>query len=192
MPGHSFIGSTSLLRPATIVRTMVIGLVYVVVWWVLTEGAVDSWMFGIPFALLAGAVSVMMSPASKVKMRIIPGFRYLGYFLYNSVVGGLDVAIRALHPKMPLSPGFVACSLRLPGDSHRALLADTVSLLPGTLSAGLENEVVILHVLDVTQPVVEEVRKIEQLIADTFGLDLGAHFAPSETPNDTETGNADA
>ncbi len=77
-------------------------------------------------------------------------------FLYHSVVAGVDVAGRALSPRLPLHPGFVAYPTRLSRGVRRNVFTALTSLLPGTVPAGEENGQIVYHCLDVTQPVVAD------------------------------------
>jgi multisubunit Na+/H+ antiporter MnhE subunit len=66
------------------------------------------------------------------------------------------------------------------------LLADTVSLLPGTLSSGFEGDTLVLHVLDCRLPVLEDVRRVEDRIAKALGLTLGSS---ADASGDEERGD---
>ena len=77
-------------------------------------------------------------------------------FLYHSVVAGIDVAGRALSPRLRLRPGFVAYPTRLPRGLRQNVFTTLTSLLPGSVPAGEENGQIIYHCLDVTQPVVAD------------------------------------
>jgi multicomponent Na+:H+ antiporter subunit E len=146
---------------------------FTVLWWVLSEGEPSSWLFGIPFASLASFASLRLTPARGWRLRPAGALRFLFFFAYQSFIGGVDVAWRAIRPSLPITPAFVSYPVRLPTESARVLLADTVSLLPGTLSSGFEGDVLVMHVLDHTQPIVDEVRTVEERIADALGLALG-------------------
>lgn len=146
--------------------------VFAVLWWVLSEAQPASWPVGVLFVAAAAVVSVRLTPSHQWRIRPLGLIRFVGFFAYHSVIGGVDVALRALRPSMPIAPGFVRVDLRLPTETSRVLLADTVSLLPGTLSAGLVEGGLVLHVLDCTLPVSQEVRRVEERIADALGLPL--------------------
>jgi multicomponent Na+:H+ antiporter subunit E len=77
-------------------------------------------------------------------------------FLYHSVVAGADVARRALDPRLPLRPGFVAYPTRLSSGIRRNVFTTLTSLLPGTVPTGEEHGQLVYHCLDVEQPVVAE------------------------------------
>jgi multicomponent Na+:H+ antiporter subunit E len=77
-------------------------------------------------------------------------------FLYHSIVAGADVARRALDPRLPLRPGFVAYSTGLPRGPRRNVFATLTSLLPGTVPTGERDAQIFYHCLDVEQPVLAE------------------------------------
>jgi multicomponent Na+:H+ antiporter subunit E len=77
-------------------------------------------------------------------------------FLYHSIVAGIDVAGRALNPRLPLRPGLIAYPTGLPRGIRRNVFTTLTSLLPGTVPAGEEDGQIIYHCLDVTQPVVAD------------------------------------
>ena len=60
-------------------------------------------------------------------------------FLYQSVVAGADVARRALDPRLPLRPGFVAYPVGFPPGAARNVFATLTSLLPGTVPSEEES-----------------------------------------------------
>lgn len=152
-------------------RTSLLRLVlFALMWWILTDGAMGSWPIGLPVVLLATLVSVMLTPPLSWSLRGI--LRFIPYFLWYSIRGGVDVARRALHPRLPISPGLVDYRFRLPPGLPRIFMANTVSLLPGTLSVELGEEILHIHVLDETGVIDEELNMLENRLADIFGLEL--------------------
>lgn len=145
---------------------------FAVGWWVLAEGDRSSWPFGLVFAALATVASLKLTPARGWRAVPVGMVRYALFFTSQSFVGGVDVAWRAVRPSMPIEPDFVPYPLRLPPGPARVLLANTVSLLPGTLSTGIDGDVLILHVLDRTAPIVDEVGDVEERIASALGIEL--------------------
>ncbi len=149
-------------------------LVFASMWWVLCEGDVSSWPFGVAFVATASAVSIRLTPQRGWELRPAAAARFAGFFAYHSMLGGIDVALRALRPSIPIDPGFVRYPMRLRSEAARVLLADTVSLLPGTLSSGFDGDVLVMHVLDRTQPIVDDVRLVEDRIAASLGMEAKA------------------
>jgi len=139
-------------------------------WWILTDGAVDSWLVGTPVVLFATLISVVLLPS--LSWSLMGVVRFVPFFLWRSLYGGIDVARRALHPRLPISPGMVDYRWRLPPGLPRVLMANTVSLLPGTLSAELDEERLRIHVLDQTGAFASELAMLEVRVAGLFGLNL--------------------
>jgi multicomponent Na+:H+ antiporter subunit E len=92
-------------------------------------------------------------------------------FLCQSVVAGVDVARRALDPRLPLQPGFVLYPIRFPPGSARNAFTALTSLLPGTVPAGEQSRQLIYHCLDVGQPVVSQLATEEVGLARALGHD---------------------
>ncbi len=147
-------------------------VLFALLWWILTDGAVDSWLVGAPVVLFATLVSVMLLPAFSGSLTGI--VRFVPFFFWRSLYGGVDVARRALHPRLPISPGMYDHRWRLPPGPPRVFMANTVSLLPGTLSAELDEKHLHVHVLDETAAFAEALKELEQRVAALFGLELAA------------------
>jgi multicomponent Na+:H+ antiporter subunit E len=143
-------------------------LLFMLIWYILTGGAIGSWLVGIPIVILAAFASVALLPPIGVSpSRII---RFLPFFIWHSLRGGIDVAKRALHPQMAISPAFFDYRFGLPPGVSRVFMANVVSLLPGTLSAELHQDILCVHVLDETGAFVEELNVLEKQVAGVFGL----------------------
>jgi len=145
-------------------------VLFALIWWILTDGAMDSWPIGLPAVLLATLLSVMLMPALSWSLRGI--LRFIPYFLWYSMRGGVDVARRAMHPRLPISPGLFDYRFRLPPGLSRVFMANIVSLLPGTLSVELGEEILHVHVLDEAGAINEELHMLENRLADLFGIEL--------------------
>jgi multicomponent Na+:H+ antiporter subunit E len=106
----------------------------------------------------------LMPPASGC-VRFGQLLALLPHFLWESVLAGVDVARRSLHPRLPLSPGFVTCSLSFPRGFARNTFATITSLLPGSVPAAEDEEALVYHCLDDRSPVVEQLLNEERLFA---------------------------
>lgn len=146
-------------------------LLFTLLWWSITEGA-GAWGIGVPAIALALGVSYWLQPGRRVRLRPVSALRFSAFFLVESVRGGLDVAVRVFRPSMPLAPARLTYRLRLPDGPARVFLADTMSLLPGTLTTELRDDCLHLHVLDARQPIEKELRRVERQVAALFGEPL--------------------
>ena len=79
-----------------------------------------------------------------------------------------------MHPRLPINPDVMHYRLRLDDSLARVLMANTVTLLPGTLSADLQDDVLEVHVLNATDAVTDMLATLEQRIARLFGQHLEA------------------
>lgn len=151
---------------------LVRGAFFCLLWWMLTGGSFYAWTIGFATIAAALAVSIALHPPGMHRVRVgrVPGFFI--FFLAQSIRGGIQVAAMALRPRMALHPEILELRLRLPHEAERIFLASILSLLPGTLSAGLAGNLLHLHVLDSRHPIEEEVRAAEHRVARLFGTEL--------------------
>ena len=88
-------------------------------------------------------------------------FVYIFVFSYYVIKGGLDVVLRVLHPKMPIVPGIVKVSSRLTTDTGRTMLANSITLTPGTLTIEVTDDgVFYVHWLNVQTTDEEEAARL--------------------------------
>jgi multicomponent Na+:H+ antiporter subunit E len=137
-------------------------------WWVLTQGARDAWQVGVPAVFTAIYIDYRLSPPKGRRWSLGGLLMYVLSFFKFSISGGIDVAWRAYHPRLPLNPAMVNYPLSLTSPAARNLFICTVSLLPGTLSAELDEETLVVHVLDVGRPFAQELNIIEDRVASIF------------------------
>lgn len=147
------------------------GFFFAAIWWVLGGGAADSWLIGIPAVAASAWLSQFFWPGPPLSVRGL--LRFAPWFVQQSLAGGLDVALRALHRDLPLHPGLLQHRVRLPEGGSRVALANTISMLPGTLSADLDGDRLVIHALDTRQDLASMVTDIEARIAAVFGVKLG-------------------
>jgi multicomponent Na+:H+ antiporter subunit E len=148
-------------------------LLFSVLWWVLTEAYPASWNFGLPMAFLAALTSLAFRSPQGTCWSLRGVLQFLPFFLWQSWRGGLDVAGRAFHPRMPLAPGLLLLPLRLPSGPARVFLADTLSLLPGTCSVDLDQHGHLrIHALDAALVREDDLRQLEGLVAALFDVAL--------------------
>lgn len=154
----------------TLARFCFFTLAFFALWAILAGGR--GWSAGAPFVVLAAVTSCLVAPMSRWSLAGLA--RFLPYFLWNSLRGGVDVASRILHPKLPIKPGLVYYELQLSDTAARVMMANTVTLLPGTLSANLDNHVLVIHVLNADASFDDMLGSVERRVADLFALEDGA------------------
>ena len=73
------------------------------------------------------------------------GFVYIFYFLWQLLKANLDVAFRVLHPELPIVPGIVRVKTKLKTPLGRLLLANSITLTPGTITVEADGEDFYIH-----------------------------------------------
>ena len=70
---------------------------------------------------------------------------YLVDFIIALVGANLDLARRVLTPSLPIQPAMVEIETSLQSDLGRLLLANTITLTPGTLSVDMDGNRLSVH-----------------------------------------------
>lgn len=70
---------------------------------------------------------------------------YLFIFLWECIKANLDVAYRVLHPAMPIRPGIVKVKTTLKSDMAKMLLANSITMTPGTISVDIIDDYLYIH-----------------------------------------------
>lgn len=70
---------------------------------------------------------------------------YVPVLLWFVLRANLDVAFRVLHPALPIRPGIVKARTTLRSVPARVLLANSITLTPGTLSVDLVDDTIYIH-----------------------------------------------
>lgn len=125
--------------------------------------------------LVGGAVILAFDSwrPGRVIVRPAPALRFASYFMYQLAVSTLIVARTVVSPRARLRMGIVAVPLRSCSDAVVTLVADAISLTPGTLTLEVRREPLTLyvHALDVRDISVlqDQVRTLERLAIEAFG-----------------------
>ena len=144
---------------------------FLVLWLVLAGAAPADLPAGLAAAVAATWTSLRLLPPGSARLSPAALVRLALRFAYQSAVAGLDVAWRALDPRLPLRTGFVAYPVGFPPGAARNAFATLTSLLPGTVPVGDEGERLLYHCLDVEQPVVSQLAAEEAALARAIGHD---------------------
>ncbi|MDO9050551.1 MAG: Na+/H+ antiporter subunit E [Methylotenera sp.] len=140
-------------------------VLFTALWWVLVEGRTDGWGMGGISVILSLAASLYLMPPTKVSFSSLGCAVFFSFFLIQSVKGGFQVAIMALRPRLKLAPVIMDLPITLPPGMARVVLANTLSLLPGTLSVRIHGDQLRLHILNRHLPIMQELRATEAAIA---------------------------
>lgn len=127
---------------------------FFVLWLVIHGAGAAGLLVGALTAIVAAWLSLRLLPPVAGHLSVAELFRIILRFPRQSLVAGLDVALRALNPRLPLAPGIVPCPTTLPDGPGRDAFHAYMSLQPGTLPVAMRSESELLvHALDTGQPV---------------------------------------
>src|SRR5262245_8510369 len=142
---------------AALVRSVISRAAWFLGLWLVLAGADVADLPAAALAVVAATwTSLRLLPPGRARLAPVAVAQLAGRFLYQSVVAGLDVARRALDPRLPLRPGFVTYRTGFAPGTARNVFTTLTSLLPGTVPAGDEGGNLLYHCLDIDQPVVSQ------------------------------------
>ncbi|MDJ0521779.1 MAG: Na+/H+ antiporter subunit E [Planctomycetota bacterium] len=77
--------------------------------------------------------------------RLFWALAYIPVLFLYVVRANVDVAWRVLHPALPIRPGIVKARTSLKTPGARVLLANSITLTPGTLSVDVDGDMLYVH-----------------------------------------------
>lgn len=145
-----------------------------------------NWAFNLEIAvvgvLLGGVVSFLIgnlfnkdAVILKNPLRYLWFLYYIPLFAWESFKANLDGAYRVIHPGLPMNPGIVRVKTVLRSDTALTILANTLTLKPGTMTVDIDKEAGLLYVhwIDVKSQDLESatkliVRRFEKILVRIF------------------------
>jgi multicomponent Na+:H+ antiporter subunit E len=167
-------------------RRLVLFAILVIVWYLLAwpydfqENTFDGQLFlaGLVVSFLLCIMFPEVIPAFPKKLfslqRWYWGLRYIPFFFYAMLKANLDVVYRVVHPAMPIHPGIVKVKTSLQSDAARTLLANSITLTPGTMTVDITSDgFLYIHWINVKDTDVEKatqdiVSRFEKMLAKIF------------------------
>lgn len=73
---------------------------------------------------------------------------YLPWLLYQIIMANIQVALIVLNPRMPVDPAFLQFRTRLRRSYAQVIVANSITLTPGTITVNLEDGKYIVHALE--------------------------------------------
>ncbi len=144
-------------------------------WYILAAGDPASWLMGGPAIVLFSVWRVYPWRPPTATFRPWGLLTFIPFFVWRSFAGSCDVAWRALHWRLPIAPTVCHYSFRLPPEGPaRVCYVNLLSLLPGTLAATWNGQVLQVHILANEEKSRMALRQLEERVASIFGhpLDL--------------------
>jgi multicomponent Na+:H+ antiporter subunit E len=154
-----------------------ITLVWLALWGDLSPANV---LGGVLVSALVLTIARLPGRMTSHRVAVLPALRYAALFVRDLCVATAEVARQVFWPIARLRPAILAVPMRSSDPGLLALVANTITLTPGTLTleADAERSMLWVHLLHLEEgekgQVVEAVRALEQLGARALGVDLDA------------------
>jgi len=97
--------------------------------------------------------------------RVFLIFKYFIVFMGALFKANIDVAKRVLSPSLPINPGIVEFETKLTSEFAKMILANSITLTPGTISVDMVDNRYYIHWIDVTT---EDSIEAHKIIAKDF------------------------
>jgi len=121
-------------------------------------------------AAAAAGLSLRLLPESIARNTgVLAALRIAPRFLWGSFVGGLDVARRAFDPWARLNPGWLRHETQLRPGPELVSFGAEISLMPGTLAAGGEGRILLVHCLDLESGAAVSIMREEAQLVRSMG-----------------------
>ncbi len=130
-------------------RTLLLNIILMFVWVALTgDFSFGNYFFGfwLSFGIMWIARIEGEAPNTKYFVVIPRLVAFVLYFLYELLKANLQVAYEVMTPKLNMKPGIVQVPLDVTSDLEITLLANLITLTPGTLSLDVSTDKKVLYV----------------------------------------------
>ncbi len=85
---------------------------------------------------------------------------YLIVLFKEIIKANFDVAYRVIHPRMPIKPGIVIIKTKLRQDIAKMILANSITLTPGTFTLDIIGDNLLIHWINVKAEDIDETTKL--------------------------------
>ena len=158
------------------VKIVLTSLILMAAWVMLTlrtdmEGLIQELIAGGLIALALGIFLSGILPDTgegNIIKRLFMFDLYLLILLKEMILANLDVAYRVLHPKMPIKPGIVEVKPDIDSDMGRLVLANSITLTPGTLSMDYIDDSLFIHWISVKDDPEESMKPLDKAVKEVF------------------------
>ncbi len=103
------------------------------------------------FALASSMIFAKNLPLPSFAVKKLIYFLIYIPFMFKEIIkANIDVALRVIKPVIPLNPGIISVQTKLKSKIGRMILANSITLTPGTLSVDIKNDTLYIHCIDLT------------------------------------------
>ncbi len=85
---------------------------------------------------------------------------YIIVLFYEIIKANFDVASRVIRPSLPINPGVVIIKTALTSDIAKTILANSITLTPGTFTLDIQDDKLLIHWIDVKATDIENTTEL--------------------------------
>jgi multicomponent Na+:H+ antiporter subunit E len=97
--------------------------------------------------------------------KVVYSVIYLLILFKEIIIANFDVAYRVIHPKIPIKPGIIIIRTELKQDLAKLILANSITLTPGTFTLDIDDDRLLIHWIYVRT---EDTEEATRLIGERF------------------------
>lgn len=149
--GSALSAESTTASSVSALRQILMLILTLMLFWLMLMGSLDGQV--VLVGLVASSVIALLFRSGLTfftEMRLNPtaissGFIYYGYFFKELVKANFTMAALVVSPDLPIKPGIVKVRTKLKSRMGRLMLANSITLTPGTLTVELEGEWLYVH-----------------------------------------------
>ncbi len=136
-------------------KSKLVLFIILMLFWLLWNNTwdVEIWLYGLVPVLIVIAIfgntanifrGVKLTPKG-----FVYSLYYILYFTWALIKSNIDVMLRVINPKLPIRPGIIKVKTELKSPMARLILANSITLTPGTFIVDIKEEYLYVHWIDV-------------------------------------------
>ena len=129
--------------------------IYFLMWLFITWSLnIEYLVVGIIVSLIVTLLTKELFPDELVRLlhpvRFLLAVFYIPYLVFYILLANLDVAYRVLNPDLPINPGIIKVKTSLKNEFAKTILANSITLTPGTLTVDVDGNDFYVHWINVS------------------------------------------
>jgi len=148
--------------------------------WLILSASDNFAHFGL--GALVAAMVVWLSPKAKPDSKSLrwgAALAYIPWLFVHVLKSGIHVCKLILHADLPIKPELIEHKTDLTSDGELAVLGNSITLTPGTITVEVEPGKLVVHAIDGASQ--------QDLSVGTFDAKIGQLFSASDTTKETNT-----
>jgi multicomponent Na+:H+ antiporter subunit E len=141
-----FDGETAMTKVPRLLKKTI---AYFVIWsFVVGQATLYALVLGVLCALAVAWVDLHRSPSTARPFpwaRLVP---YVPWLIVRMVQSGWHMTRLILHPRLPIDPQIISYKPRLRQPAGLVLLGNSITLMPGTITAEITSDQLLVHAID--------------------------------------------